>query len=183
MRRKANRNRSQALSLRISPLMRFGLECIANESKTSMTLTIERALVHAMTALTIKCPEYLSPKYEVDGKVKVSDILALAWDEDEVVRLLRTGVLESRFLSGREQMAYMFFAGKGRYESEGEIISFCGEDDVFKNKTHSMSDEYLSNGPRFDVLKCREYFESVKAAFDDYFNLDTNVLAEFVSNK
>lgn len=183
MGRKATRNRSQPLSLRINPMVRFGLECVANDSKTSMTQVIERALIHAMGDLKFACPKYLNMKYEVDGKVRLIDIVPLMWDEDEAVRLLRIGVLAPSFLSGREQLAYKFFSGEGGYEFRGESISFRGDFDVFKDEASSMSEEYRKSGPRFDLPKCQEYLERVKGVFDSYFDLDTNKLAEFVSNK
>ncbi|KJZ46019.1 hypothetical protein VC34_08245 [Pseudomonas fluorescens] len=131
-----------------------------------MTQTIERALVQSMSSLVIDCPAYLSSKTCVDGKVKVSDVLALAWSEDEVVRLIRTGVLAPRFLDVSDYITYAVFAGAQPYPEINERIYFHGKDDPFENQLSSMSEAYRIEGPRFDLDKCREYFKDVKARMD-----------------
>lgn len=180
MARKVSRNRSQTLSLRISPKVRFGLECLSNDNKTSMTQTIERALVQSMSSSTIECPTSLSSKYSVDGKVRVSDVLALAWSEDDVVRLLRTGILAPRYLTEAEIVLYAVFAGIYKQDFTGVLTSYRGTFDPFEAEHESMSESYCDNGPRFDLLKCRKDFESLKERFEFAF-LDDEALRAYMA--
>lgn len=179
MARKANRSRSQTLSLRISPIIRFGLECVANNTQTSMTNTIERAVVQAMGTLWLNHTKYLSSKFEVNGKVKVTDIITLAWHEDEVVRLLRTGILAPSLLSAQELFMYKVFSGEEKYEVQGKRVAFEGDIDVFEEDPVSLSADYQERGPRFDLARCQDCFETVKEIFNRSFELDKARMGAF----
>lgn len=179
MARKANRNRSQTLSLRISPIVRFGLECVANNTQTSMTDTIERAVVQSMGALLLSRPSYLASKYEDEGKIKLTDVITIVWHKDEVVRLIRTGILAPSLLSPEEVFVYKVFSGEKKYELQGAAVSFEGRGDVFEGEPVIFSDEYNESGPRFDLGKCHEYFEAVKEYYGSSFDLDRGGLGAF----
>lgn len=164
MARQANRNRSQTLSLRISPTVRFGLECCANIYKGSMTQVIERALMRLMASTDFDAPDYVE-SYNDDGKVTLSHIVKLTWHDDEVVRLLRLGLVAPRLLSDTERFIYEVYAGITKYRPNGQHggdVSFLGQDDVFDG-VHGLSDAYKRDGLRFDVEKCREHFHTLKA--------------------
>ncbi|WP_095051633.1 hypothetical protein [Pseudomonas sp. Irchel s3b2] len=179
MARKVNRSRSQTLSLRISPIVRFGLECVANNTQTSMTNTIERAVVQAMGALLLNRPRYLVAKYEDEGKIRVTDIIELVWHEDEVIRLIRTGILAPSLLSPEDAFIYKIFSGEKKYEFKGEMVSFGGQGDVFEGEPIVFSDEYFESGLRFDLKKCQEYFEAIKEYFSCSFDFDSGSLRAF----
>ena len=121
---RVNRNRSQTLSLRIQPVVRFALECISNAARSSMTETVEGCVVRALDGLMIEGSDFLNPRYAVDGKIKGADLFPHLWHADSLTRLLKTGVLAPGLLSADDLFAYRVFVGLGRYAPRGEPVCF-----------------------------------------------------------
>lgn len=171
MARQVKRSRSQTLSLRINPQVRFGLECYANSSKTSMTQVIERSLIKLMNATEYDWPEYLEPISDVP-KATLTYIVQFTWHEDEVIKLLRLGLIAPNLLSEGDRFIFDVFTGWTRLAVNNEAISFLGTDDVFEGVVGLSADYYLS-AHRFNLEKCREHYPRMKAEMPMFF--DENV--------
>lgn len=172
MARRPNRNRSKTLSLRMNPHMRYGLECTANMLGGSMTEVIERALLQMMGAIELDRPFLLASSEEDGDKVSLVDVVALTWHEDELVRLLRLGLIAPQLLAEPDRHIFGIFVGAtpyGRNIGFGlEQPSFSGNDDVLQG-VQGLIPNYQEHVPTFDLEECREHLPGLQESIPGLF--------------
>lgn len=160
MARKPARNRSQTLSLRTSPVTRYALEKASVVFRQSMTDVIEKGISLLAQDTEFELPKFVLP---VDGEKTITllRLIQLTWHEDEVVRLLRTGIIAPALLSSEEAFAMVVIMKIVPYRMDkSDDGDWLGEDDPFDGI--KMSDEYYKEWPRFNIEKISKKIDLIK---------------------
>ncbi|WP_033387940.1 hypothetical protein [Pseudomonas psychrophila] len=162
MPKKPERSRSQTLSLRMKPSMRFALERSSIFFRQSMTDVIERSVSLAIQAEIFDLPECVRP-LENEKTITLQRVINLTWSDNEIIRLLRMGIVAPALLSTEEAHVVVVFFNIVPFSiGDKTKDNFWGASDPFEGV--QMSDSYYKNWPRFDLEKCGKYLDSIKEA-------------------
>lgn len=160
MSKKPERSRSQTLSLRTNPAMRFALERSSIFFRQSMTDVIERSVSLMMQAEVFDLPECVRP-IEDEKTITLQRVVNLTWSDNEIIRLLRTAIVAPALLSSEEVHVVVVLFSIMPFRIGDKLKDhFWGDSDPFEGV--EMSDAYYKAWPRFDLDKCAKYLDLIK---------------------
>jgi hypothetical protein len=100
--------RSEVISVRLDPKLRFGAELAARTQRRTLSSLIEWAVEFALKTIKMRDPRFFN-----DPDITLSEALDLVWDVDETDRFLKLAMYYPELLTFEEQVLWKLIRENG----------------------------------------------------------------------